>query len=948
MKKLLLTFLFLIIFNVTFAEIPFTDVSTKDYFYYDLDYLYNVWIIKNTSDNLFYPNSLIKRDEFVWIVIWVGCVDCINPTIEDILKYNTTPFVDILKTNPYYYCISKWKDSGIVEWYKLNNNWVYICQNNQAYKQTPFCPENNITKIEATTILLRAAKIYDDELNQKAVKTITIADIDNNWYWFAKKWIEIGLLKLDENNKIYPNEFIKRKDFISMATKIFWINSCELKNSNKYSIPSIVKIFDSTNSWSSNWIWENTTFPDPNKIIYDYYAYTESEWTFNYNWEFTNTTSQKTLIASWKFLDDFDLKTSWEWVIKLTTTDTKTWKKSVSYTQIYILWLCDNNCVCPKWSSCSSKDNSCNINWKCILNKDNNSSNGGNGNLWISMSIDSKSWNNPWNVNFKSIINWWNWNNIYEWNFWDWTFSKEKNPNHTYKNPWIYTIILKITGGNWKVWISQMTIEIKETEDKDNDWILDNDDLCPLVSWSKSNNWCPSSLNKYEPLNITKCDTNCSCLKWSICSSKDKNSCSVTWICLKENIYNILLNSTDSDKNNWSSWISNENSNKYSISSKIKIFDSTNSWSSNWIWENTTFPDPNKIIYDYYAYTESEWTFNYNWEFTNTTSQKTLIASWKFLDDFDLKTSWEWVIKLTTTDTKTWKKSVSYTQIYILWLCDNNCVCPKWSSCSSKDNSCNINWKCILNKDNNSSNGGNGNLWISMSIDSKSWNNPWNVNFKSIINWWNWNNIYEWNFWDWTFSKEKNPNHTYKNPWIYTIILKITGGNWKVWISQMTIEIKETEDKDNDWILDNDDLCPLVSWSKSNNWCPSSLNKYEPLNITKCDTNCSCLKWSICSSKDKNSCSVTWICLKENIYNILLNSTDSDKNNWSSWISNKCLEDKIKLNGFIEWFNSCNSCPCNYKIDFQSSLRICDIIFPAITSLDKYTIFSRWNIYQIK
>ncbi|MDD2907648.1 MAG: PKD domain-containing protein [Candidatus Gracilibacteria bacterium] len=44
----------------------------------------------------------------------------------------------------------------------------------------------------------------------------------------------------------------------------------------------------------------------------------------------------------------------------------------------------------------------------------------------------------------------------------------------------------------------------------------------------------------------------------------------------------------------------------------------------------------------------------------------------------------------------------------------------------------------------------------------------------------------------------------------------------------------------------------------------------------------------------------------------------------------------------------CNSCPCSNFVDFNSTLRKCDTVFPAIVSPDKKTIYSKGNYFQIK
>jgi hypothetical protein len=50
----------------------------------------------------------------------------------------------------------------------------------------------------------------------------------------------------------------------------------------------------------------------------------------------------------------------------------------------------------------------------------------------------------------------------------------------------------------------------------------------------------------------------------------------------------------------------------------------------------------------------------------------------------------------------------------------------------------------------------------------------------------------------------------------------------------------------------------------------------------------------------------------------------------------------------VVWAASCNMCPCDNKIDFISNIRACDIVFPAITSPDHKTIYSKGNYYKVR
>ncbi|EKE27381.1 MAG: hypothetical protein ACD_3C00216G0009 [uncultured bacterium (gcode 4)] len=745
----------------TIVNFPFVDIKPSDELYKDLKTLYSNNVVKDTPDHQFHPDSLITRDEFLWIVVWVWCKDCINPTIDDFIKYDLSPFVDLSKFNPYYYCIANWKESSITQWYLLDSKWEYTCQNKKTFTSTPFCPENNITRIEATAMLLRIAKVWDDNLNSKVVKDVVIKDVDDQWYWFAKKWIEIWILKKDKEDKVYPNEYLKRREFVHMSTKVFWINFCEIKNAKaKEWLSSDIKIFDKNNSDSSSWKWTETTFPNQKETVYDFNAYSENKWDFEYSWKFTNTTTKEVLNASWKFLDNFDLKTDWKWIIEMNIKDKGTWEISESFSQISV-----------------SKEG----------NDKNTSS--------ISSDITATPifWEWPLSVIFDSTITWWKWGIIQLWDFWDWQTSSKTEVTHTYTEPWVYTVTLKVIDELWNTWLSQITIEVAETVDTDNDWVKDKLDKCPQIFWLSAYGWCPFIEEYKKP--------------WTIGSNNGNNS---------------------GVKNN------------EEVSAEIKIFDKTNPQSAKWIWNLSQFTNQKEKIYDFYAHTETAGNFDYKWEFTNTTTKEVINASWKFLDDYDLKTNWVWIAKLIIKDKDTGKEAISTTQIS---------VTDKPTSWTSSDNSN----KLIVNIDSN--------LLVGKT--------PIDIDLKSIVEGANWDVQYKWNFWDWQTSDLPNPSHAYQIGWAYTITLTATDSKWNTWKAQIVI---------------------VANWN-------------DILSLIK---------------KDDSS------------------------------IGNLCISEKSKGKWTIEWLLACNSCPCSFSLNYLASVKSCDIIFPAISSPDKKTLYSRWSIYQIK
>lgn len=107
-------FLFLSVEDVG-AAIPFRDVSIGSPYYQAVESLYTKRIISDDGSGLFRPGDTIERDAFVGLSVSVSCKSCITPTIEDIVTYKVSPFIDLSKTNPFYYCISYASEKNIVQ-----------------------------------------------------------------------------------------------------------------------------------------------------------------------------------------------------------------------------------------------------------------------------------------------------------------------------------------------------------------------------------------------------------------------------------------------------------------------------------------------------------------------------------------------------------------------------------------------------------------------------------------------------------------------------------------------------------------------------------------------------------------------------------------------------------------------------------------------------------------
>lgn len=228
---------FFVFFSIdrAFAAVPFSDIPEGGPLYDAIDNLYEAKIISDDGSHLFRPNDPMSRDFFVSLITMMGCKYCLTPSYEDIIKYKKSPFVDLSKTHPYYYCIAHSHEKNIVQGYIPDAQGNISCNNGKTYHNvTPFCGENHITRIEAAAMLLRRANLWSDILNAgNFSRSQVITDVNKYWYGYAKKAIEIGIINKKSDNSVSPNEPITRGEFARMSAKILEYSQCNFDSFSK-------------------------------------------------------------------------------------------------------------------------------------------------------------------------------------------------------------------------------------------------------------------------------------------------------------------------------------------------------------------------------------------------------------------------------------------------------------------------------------------------------------------------------------------------------------------------------------------------------------------------------------------------------------------------------------------------------------------------------------------
>jgi len=198
------------------------------------------------------------------------------------------------------------------------------------------------------------------------------------------------------------------------------------------------------------------------------------------------------------------------------------------------------------------------------------------------------------------------------------------------------------------------------------------------------------------------------------------------------------------------------------------------------------------------------------------------------------------------------------------------------------------------------------------------WPGPLKVDLEWIVSWWAGPYTYEWSYWDGNGGYGEDVTNVFINEGSYIIELEVTDKDWKTWNATIWVVVDGSwnidADTDKDWIKDLLDGCPLIEWVVENNGCP--------ILDTVCQSDSNCSSWYYCkeNAKGVNICAPKEVA-KSCVYNW-----------WTTFFGNAI----------------CNSCPCGIFLDFNASLRNCDVIFPAITSKDGKEIYSKWKNYIIK
>ena len=257
-----------------------------------------------------------------------------------------------------------------------------------------------------------------------------------------------------EGTKIYPNEYITKREFVKMAERFFTINLCELKDGGNSDFASDIHVVDKTSACSVN--SPATTFPNTSENTYSFIPEVSTTASgYTYEWEFVNSDTKEKKTETSQNLCSYTLPSSGIWIVKLTVRD-KNGNTSISYSQVSVTS-----------SSASKTPLSVDISAKPLVSP-----------IGIAVGFDSKISGGvgPYE---------------YRWSFGDGDLAKTSTSTHTYSEKGVYTVTLVVTDSQGNHAYSSLNVEVYENADIDGDGILNNEDLCPTVYGIKELAGCP-------------------------------------------------------------------------------------------------------------------------------------------------------------------------------------------------------------------------------------------------------------------------------------------------------------------------------------------------------------------------------------------------------------------------------------------------------------------------
>lgn len=178
------------------GSLPFRDVSTSDWFHYDVSYVYQFDLMNGTSNDTFSPDATMTRAMLVTVLYRLDgkSLDC---TIKD------------------------FKDVADGQWYYDAVRWAAAFEIVNGCSATRFCPDDPITREQLATIFFRYADYIGCSTSERAnLSSFKDSGAISSYAKTAMSWANaVGLINGIGDSRIDPQGNATRAQVAAILTR---------------------------------------------------------------------------------------------------------------------------------------------------------------------------------------------------------------------------------------------------------------------------------------------------------------------------------------------------------------------------------------------------------------------------------------------------------------------------------------------------------------------------------------------------------------------------------------------------------------------------------------------------------------------------------------------------------------------------------------------------------
>ena len=227
------------VYLVTDEEItlPFNDVLTSDWFYGDVKNVYLNGLMNGITDIEFKPIQNMTRAEMATIL--ARLIKMVNDSLSHTAKILKDKRPNTI-LEPSQYLIEKdenkemkFIDVAMTSWYyeSIKNAFEYNLI--QGHSESIFAPEDNMTRAEVATVIVRIVKLYLEKINYLLTKnykakigisnnSINFNDVlENSWYYsYVKDIVNLEIMQGRGDNIFEPDAFTTRAEIATIINRL--------------------------------------------------------------------------------------------------------------------------------------------------------------------------------------------------------------------------------------------------------------------------------------------------------------------------------------------------------------------------------------------------------------------------------------------------------------------------------------------------------------------------------------------------------------------------------------------------------------------------------------------------------------------------------------------------------------------------------------------------------